>query len=221
MLYWFSSHFFPSPADIVDTAKVSCPDSVDSHPAAFCRARACLSGKTGCPKRGILSLSGALLRLRPDLLSGFAKILHPSFIATCGRIFFLLPHFLLYSLLQMRHSRYFIPDTHMRSAMVIEMYVASYDISCMPENRGWLLSAFNPVDTFRNGIVGGFVVFRHTDGNAMFLKKCHVWVATVLYATVRVMRKIFISVISTACSIACCNALMVADTGTHPTILWE
>ena len=48
----------------------------------------------------------------------------PLFIATCGRIFFLLPHFLLYSLLQLRHSRYFIPDTHMRSAMVIEMYVA-------------------------------------------------------------------------------------------------
>lgn len=101
----------------------------------------------------------------------------------------------------MRHSRYFIPDTHMRSAMVIEMYVASYDISCMPDvvEPASRMAAFrlnNPVDTFRNGIVGGFVVFRHTDGNAMFLKKCHVWVATVLYATVRVMyqaRKIFIS----------------------------
>ena len=134
----------------------------------------------------------------------------------------------------MRHSRYFIPDTHMRSAMVIEMYVASYDISCMPDvvEPASRMAAFrlnNPVDTFRNGIVGGFVVFRHTDGNAMFLKKCHVWVATVLYATVRVMyqaRKISLPFISTACSIACCNALMVADTrkvsaSTHPTILWE
>ena len=75
--------------------------------------------------------------------------------------------------------------------MVIEMYVASYDISCMPDvvEPASRMAAFrlnNPVDTFRNGIVGGFVVFRHTDGNAMFLKKCHVWVATVLYATVRV-----------------------------------
>lgn len=134
----------------------------------------------------------------------------------------------------MRHSRYFIPDTHMQSAMVIEMYVASYAISCMPDiveptSRMAAFRLNNPVDTFRNGIVGGFVVFRHTDGNAMFLKKCHIWVATVLYATVRVMYqayKISLPFISTACSIACCNALMVADThkvsvSTHPCILWE
>ena len=55
----------------------------------------------------------------------------------------------------------------MRSAMVIEMYVASYDISCMPDvvEPASRMAAFrlnNPVDTFRNGIVGGFVVFRHT-----------------------------------------------------------
>ena len=61
----------------------------------------------------------------------------------------------------------------MRSAMVIEMYVASYDISCMPDvvEPASRMAAFrlnNPVDTFRNGIVGGFVVFRHTDGNAMY-----------------------------------------------------
>lgn len=142
---------------------MSCPDSVDSHLAGFAE-----------PVLACLALQRYCILL---------------FIATCGRIFFLLPHFLLYSLLQMRHSRYFIPDTHMRSAMVIEMYVASYDISCMPDvvEPASRMAAFrlnNPVDTFRNGIVGGFVVFRHTDGNAMFLKKCHIWVATVLYATV-------------------------------------
>ena len=89
----------------------------------------------------------------------------------------------------MRHSRYFVPDAHMRSAMVIEMYVAAYYISCVPDviEPASGMATFrlnNAVDTFCNGIVGGFVVFRHTDGNAMFLKKCHVWVATVLYATV-------------------------------------
>lgn len=142
---------------------MSCPDSVDSHLAGFAEP------VLACPA-----------------LQRYCILL---FIATCGRIFFLLPHFLLYSLLQMRHSRYFIPDTHMQSAMVIEMYVASYAISCMPDiveptSRMAAFRLNNPVDTFRNGIVGGFVVFRHTDGNAMFLKKCHIWVATVLYATV-------------------------------------
>ena len=163
MLYWFSSHSSQALLTYSRHSKVSCPDSVDSHLAGFCRTRTCLSG--------------------------FAKILHPSFHCYLWKDIFLLPHFLLYSLLQMRHSRYFIPDTHMRSAMVIEMYVASYDISCMPDvvEPASRMAAFrlnNPVDTFRNGIVGGFVVFRHTDGNAMFLKKCHIWVATVLYATV-------------------------------------
>lgn len=72
------------------------------------------------------------------------------------------------------------------------MYVATYCISCVPDvietaSRMATFRLNNSVDTFRNGIVGGFVVFRHTDGNAMFLKKCHVWVATVLYATIRVM----------------------------------
>ena len=41
------------------------------------------------------------------------------------------------------------------------MYVASYDISCMPDvvEPASRMAAFrlnNPVDTFRNGIVGGF-----------------------------------------------------------------
>lgn len=99
------------------------------------------------------------------------------FIATFRRIFFLLPPFLLYSLLQMRHSGYFVSDAHMQSAMVIKMYAAAYYISCMPDviepvSRMATFRLNNSVDTFRNGIVGRFVVFRHTDGNAMFLKKC-------------------------------------------------
>ena len=102
----------------------------------------------------------------------------------------------------------------------------------MSLNRYSRMAAFrlnNPVDTFRNGIVGGFVVFRHTDGNAMFLKKCHVW--SQQYCTPRsgvmyqVRKDFHLLSFPTACSIACCNALMVADTrkvsaSTHPTILW-
>ena len=168
---------------------MSCADSVDSRLAGLAEPVLACSARQGAPGWGILSLSGALAyafaRTCCSALQRYCILL---FIATCRRIFFLLPHFLLYSLLQMRHSRNFVPDAHMRPAIVIEMYVATYCISCVPDvietaSRMATFRLNNSVDTFRNGIVGGFVVFRHTDGNAMFLKKCHVWVATCLLYT--------------------------------------
>ena len=44
-----------------------------------------------------------------------------------------------------------------------------------------LLGRIQPVSYTHLDVYKRQVVFRHTDGNAMFLKKCHVWVATVLY----------------------------------------
>ena len=92
----------------------------------------------------------------------------------------------------MHYARGFITDTHVRSAVVVEVDVALYHA------RGTLdgleqplpIEAFHfnyPIDTFRHGIVRGLVVFRHADGNAMPPKALHVRVATILHATVRVV----------------------------------
>lgn len=134
----------------------------------------------------------------------------------------------------MHYARGFITDTHVRSAVVVEVDVALYHA------RGTLdgleqplpIEAFHfnyPIDTFRHGIVRGLVVFCHADGNAMPPKALHVRVATILHATVRVVYQalqISLPVISTAWSMACRNASSVAEArklsaSTHPTILWE
>lgn len=92
----------------------------------------------------------------------------------------------------MHYARGFITDTHVRSAVVVEVDVALYHA------RGTLdgleqplpIEAFHfnyPIDTLRHGIVRGLVVFRHADGNAMPPKALHVRVATILHATVRVV----------------------------------
>ena len=143
MLYWFGSHFFPSPADIEHSNKVSCPDSVDSHPAVFAGARA-LSGKTGCPKAFCLylgALSCGLLAVR--LLQNVILLL----LLLVEGCFFFLSHFLLYSISRCATFVIFIPDTHMRSAMVIEIVCRAltsrhflHAPMSLNRPRGWLLS---------------------------------------------------------------------------------
>ncbi len=108
------------------------------------------------------------------------------------RIFFLPPHLFLYPILQMHNSGYLISQTHVRPAMVIEMYISPDEIPCMPD----VIELVLPIDTFhlddsvdalRNGIVGRFVVFRHADGDAVLLEKLHVSVTTILNAPVGVV----------------------------------
>ena len=92
----------------------------------------------------------------------------------------------------MRYRRYLIPDAHVRSVVIVEVYVTSYHIFGMSDIIELpfpvdTLYLYNPIYTFRYGIVGRLVVFCHANRDVVLLKKFHVRIAAILYAAVRVM----------------------------------
>ena len=92
----------------------------------------------------------------------------------------------------MRHGGYLVSDAHMRSAVVIEMYVTPDYIPCVfyAIKVPLPVDAFhfdNAVYTFGNRIVRRLVILCHADGNAMRLEKRHILVATILHSTVGVV----------------------------------
>ena len=68
----------------------------------------------------------------------------------------------------MCQCRHFVSDAHMRSPVVVEVYVPSYNISCLLQtveccSRIDTFSLYYAVGSFGYGIVGRIGVFSHTD----------------------------------------------------------
>ena len=92
----------------------------------------------------------------------------------------------------MYHRRYFITDTHVRSAVIIEMYEPSDYFPCMFDTMIRLagidlLRLDDSVYPFSHSVVRRLVVLGHTDTDMVLLKNRHIIVTTILHSTVGVM----------------------------------
>ena len=100
-------------------------------------------------------------------------------------IIFLLPHLFLWPCLIMHHCRYLVADTHVRSAVVVEMNEPSDYIPCMLQ----AVESLSRVDGFRldntigtlcDGVVCRVVIFSHAYLDFMCLERLHIVVTTVV-----------------------------------------
>ena len=107
-----------------------------------------------------------------------------------------LPHDSLWALLMMSLRGSLHADTGVWTSVVIEGDEAGYALQCVMVR----LEAFLTIDHLRledavhtlcNGIVGGLVILRHTDIDAVPLQFGRIVVTAVLYASVRVMDESF------------------------------
>ena len=96
----------------------------------------------------------------------------------------------------MHDGRSLVAYAHVRTVMIIEMYIPSYHISGMGDviEVPLPVDTFTldyPVDPFGDGIVRRVIVFRHADVNVMLPQHCHISVAAVLYTPVGVVHQPF------------------------------
>ena len=91
---------------------------------------------------------------------------------------FVFPHLFLGSVLQMRHRRHLVGDTHVQPAVVVEVDVTFDDtIGVLKGVEPCAIDTFHlyyTVGTLGNGIVRGLVVLSHGDGYPMRLEQGHV-----------------------------------------------
>lgn len=78
----------------------------------------------------------------------------------------------------MSQCRYFVPDAHMRSAVIVEVDITPYALLCLPNviEPVPAIDTFrldNPVGTFCDSIVRRLIVLRHADCDVMFLEGLH------------------------------------------------
>ena len=110
------------------------------------------------------------------------------------RIFFLFPHPLLLSLLQMHHRGHLVADAHVRPAVVVEVEVTRDEVPGVLIRRQSLLAVdtfhlYYTVDALCDGIFRRLVVLRHGYADVVGLKQGYICVAAVLYSAVGMVDK--------------------------------
>ena len=141
----FTRHFFFLLAETIDSVSTAIlihltqpgkPCCFCWHIDSFCwtrRARAVLFGKTGCPSMGHSVLWSGLLAYAFTLTvcSAWQRygVLFIIRILLCRICLF--PHLFLLSLLHVSHGRCFVANTHMGTAVVVELYEPWNEVACI------------------------------------------------------------------------------------------